>query len=174
MRRLIILVLGAALLAFAGLATACGGDGGNGGPTLEEFFQRVDELDDEFEADEAALDAQFNALDEDEILDEAPALLGQFRDLAEAFVDDLEALEAPDEARALQDAAVEAGRAVVAAFDDVIEQVGDAETPEEFFRLFEDEEFTAALERFEQVCFDAEQLAADNGITVDLNCEDEE
>lgn len=175
--RVAVTLLAGLLVLFGAVAAACDGDGGDGELTLEEFFQRVQELDDQFEAGSDALDAQFDEFDqlsEEDALERTPGLLQQQADLVEEFVDGLDALEVPDEAAELQDEAVSAGRDVVTAFNDLLDDVEVAETFDALFGIFEDEAFLAAVERFEQACLDAEELAADNGITVELNCEEEE
>ncbi len=60
------------------------------------------------------------------------------------------------------------------AFGAVIDEAENAESIEDFFAVFETGEFNTAIERFDQACLDAEQLAADIGITVDLDCDEDE
>lgn len=65
-----------------------------------------------------------------------------------------------------------AAREVARVVKEAVEDAEGAETMadlDEFFAFFETEQ--DAFDRFDEVCFEAEQLAADNGITVDLNCE---
>jgi hypothetical protein len=59
----------------------------------------------------------------------------------------------------------------VQALRDGIEDAEGAESIEEAFAGFDTEE---AASRFDQTCLDTEQLAADNGITIDLDCGEEE
>ena len=162
-----------ALLAFAGLAVSCGDDDG-GALTLEEFFQRVEELDDDFEARSAEIDAEFEELSEEEALDQGPDLLGRQAELVGDFIDGLSELDPPEEASDLLEEAVSAGRNVADTFDGLVAELEGAQSLDDLFSFFEDPDFMAARGRFSQACFDAEQLAADNGITIDLNCEDEE
>ena len=169
------LALAAVLLAFGAIASACGS--GGEALTLEEFFQRVGELDDEQATREGEIEAQLEDL---ETLEEAEALarirdnFPQFVTLLEDFVDGLAALEPPEEAAELHEEVVRAGREVVRLFGDLVGEVENVESLEDFFVLFEIEEVNAATERFDQVCLDTEQFAANNGIEVDLDCDDEE
>ena len=161
----------AALLGVTAFASACD-DGGGDALTLEEFFQRVQELDNDFEAKAADLGAQAEGLTEESSVDETVALFRQQVGLIEEFVTNLDALEAPPEAADLVEEAVSAGNEAETALNDAIDEASDAETLDELFAVFAAPEVEAAFTRFDQVCLDAEQLAADNDITVDLNCEE--
>ena len=161
-------VIAVLVLAFGAIAAACDGDDAL---TLEEFFQRMEEVGDEFKADSAPLEEELGQLTEESSPDEALDIIQRQADLIEAFVDDLDDLSPPDEAADLMDEAVSAGRDVVQALRDGIDDAEGAESIEEVFANFETEE---ASSRFDQTCLDAEQLAADNGITVDLDCDEDE
>ena len=169
-----MVLIAGALLAFGAIAGACGGDD-NGGATLtlEEFFRQVEALDGEFEAKADELGAQAEELTEESSVDEAVALFRQQVGLIEEFVTNLDALEAPPEAADLVEEAVSAGNEAATALNDAIDKASDAETLDELFAVFAAPEVEAAFTRFDQVCLDAEQLAADNDITVDLNCGEE-
>ena len=173
-RFLALALFGSLMLAFGAIAAGCDGNGGGDALTLEEFFQRVQELDNDFEAKAADLGAQAEGLTEESSVDEAVALFRQQVGLIEEFVTNLDALEAPPEAADLVEEAVSAGNEAETALNDAIDEASDAETLDELFAVFAAPEVEAAFTRFDQVCLDAEQLAADNDITVDLNCEEDE
>lgn len=161
------------LLVGAGLfAVSCGGDGGGGTLTLEEFFAEVKALDNEFETRSGEIDAEFEELSEEEALDQGPDLLGRQAELVGDFIDGLSKLDPPEEAADLLEEAVSAGRNVADTFDGLVAELEGAQSLDDLFSFFEDPDFTAARGRFSQVCYDAEQLAADNDITIDLNCEE--
>jgi hypothetical protein len=162
------------LLLGAGLfGLSCRGGGGGDPLTLEEFFTELEALDAKFETDSNEIDAQSEGLSDEELLAQAPELFQEQADLVTEFVDGIEDLEAPDEAADLQEEAVSAGRAAVDSLEEALNESADAETLDEFFAVFEENtEFTAAVDRFDQVCLDAEALATENDITVDLNCEE--
>jgi len=168
-----VALLVVAMFALGVVASACDGDGGDDELTLEEFFQELQALDDELEAQFAELEEPFEALGEDSSVDEAADILQQQADLIQDFVDRLDDLNPPDEAADLLDEAVSAGRAAADAFQNAIDDARDAESLDELFGVFETGDIDAAFERFDEGCLDAEQLAADNDITVDLNCGDE-
>ena len=169
----LILILSSALT-IGIVAAACDDDGGGGGTvTLEEFFVALQALDDDLEEKSTELDAEGEALGEDATVDEAVAIFRQQVELIEEFVNDLDALEAPPEAADLLEEAVSAGGEVVRLFGELLDEAEGTETLDEFFGFFEGEtEAAAAFERFDQACLDLEQLAADNDITIDLNCEE--
>ena len=171
-RFLALALFGSFMLVFGAIAAGCGDDGGGGALTLEEFFQRVDELDNDFEARSAEIDAEFEELSEEEALDQGPDLLGRQAELVGDFIDGLSELDPPEEASDLLEEAVSAGRNVADTFDGLVAELEDAQSLDDLFSFFEDPDFMAARGRFSQVCFDAEQLAADNDITIDLNCSD--
>ena len=158
------------LLTFGALAAACGDDA----LTVEEYFLRLEELDNSLEAESAELEAAFDVLIETSTIEEASGLLQQQTDLIEEFVDGIDGLNPPDEAVDLHEEAVSAGRELVEALREVIDATDSPASLEEFFAPFESVEFQAAENRFTQVCLDAEQLAADNGISVDFDCDEDE
>jgi hypothetical protein len=167
--RLVPLALIAVLvLAFGAIVAACDGDDAL---TLEEFFQRLEQVADEFEADSAPLEEELGQLTEESSPDEALDIIRRQADLIEDFVDELDDLSPPDEAADLMDEVVSAGRDVVQALRDGIDDAEGAESIEEAFANFETWEVST---RFDQTCLDVEQLAADNGITIDLDCGEDE
>ena len=159
------------VLAFGALTAACDGDDAL---TLEQFFQRMEEVSDEFLADRAPLEEELGEITDESSVDEALDLLRQDADLLEGFVDELDDLNDPDEAADLMDETVSAGRDLVRVVRDAIDDAEGAESMEEVFAILWSEEIGATAERFDQGCLDAEQLAADNGITVDLDCDEDE
>ena len=173
-RFLALALFGSLMLAFGAIAAGCDGNGGGDALTLEEFFQRFQELDDDFEAGNAEIEAEFEELSEEEALDQGPDLLGRQAELVGDFIDGLSELDPPEEASELLEEAVSAGRNVADTFDGLVAELEGAQSLDDLFSFFEDPDFTAARGRFSQVCFDAEQLAADNDITIDLYCEDQE
>ena len=159
-------------LAFGAIAAACGGDGAL---SIEEYFQQLDELDDEQAMRESELEAQlgdFEALEEAEALARIRDLFPQFVTSFEDFVDGLADLDPPEEAADLHEEAVSAGREVVRLFGEAADEVENAQSLDDFFSLFESGELNAAIERFDQACFDLQEVADENDIVVDLSCED--
>ncbi len=175
-----LVLIAALLLAFGAIAAACGGDGDGGGGelTLEEYFQRVEELDTALQAGEAALDEQMeedlaSVTDEqdalDLVIDGFEAQLGNFED----FVDDLDRLDPPAEVEDAHNEAVAAQRDFLALFGDILGQLGDSDSFDAVDALFGTDEFAAAEERATQSCLAVEQIGVSNGFDVDLDCGEE-
>jgi hypothetical protein len=170
-------VLAGLSLALVIVAAACGGGGGGGALSLEKYFQRLEELDQAFDEKNDALSVQLqNELAAVASPEEAIEVLARlFRDeglpTLQGFVDDLAALDPPSEAEDAHNEAVEAGREAVQALEDLIEQIESADTPAEVERLLTDDTTDPAFERFDQACFGLQEVADDNDIAIDLNCE---
>lgn len=160
-----VLIAGA-VIGVAALGYGCSDDGG-GALTLEEYFAKLQALDDEFEDDSAALDSAFESEDLDEIksaLDAGTTSTGE-------FVDDVAELEPPEEVQETHDEAVAAGNELVEAIEAFNDEVQEAESLEALQEI----DFAAigdASERFNAVCLDMEAVASENNIELDLNCED--
>jgi len=165
------------LLASGLFAGACTGDDSKDALTLEEFFQQVQEADDAEAARSDAIDQELEAAtadaEEAEAVDATKERFPDYIDSLDQFISDLEGLEPPEEAQDLHEEAVNAGQDAIAAFrafsDDNLDDVA---TFAELGEIFNDPELMAAFERFDQACLDAEALATENDITIDLNCEE--
>ena len=167
----------ACLLVVAGsFAAACGSDDDGDPLTLEEFFQQIEDLDNDYEARtvslEADLDEAFADIESvDEAIDAAQSFFDEGAAAIETFVEGIADIDPPAEAEEFHDEVVEAYRTVVDLFSDAVDQIEETTTEEEFDALFE----TSALEdAFDEVCQDAQAFADDRGISVDFNCGDEE
>jgi len=156
------------LLLGAPFAAACGG---GGEPlTLEEFFAEAERLDDEFSAKSAELDDDFAFLNETNGLQQAPVLVEQLTDAIDVFVEGLADLNAPDEAAAVQDDAVRAGREIVVRYRALLDEAETAGSYEEVRVIFDDPDLIAAFREFDEACAAATELAAANDIEVELDC----
>lgn len=174
-RYLAMAIIGALALTLG--AVACSDDGD--ALTLEEFFQRIEELDDEFEARTESLEAKFDeAVAEvesaDEVIDAAQSFFDEGAAAIETFVEGIADIDPPEEAEELYDEVLEAGQSIVELFGDAFGQIKEATTEEEFEALFENSAIEAAFDRFDAACEDAQAFADDRGISVDFNCGDEE
>jgi hypothetical protein len=161
--------LAALCVALALVATACGGGGGGGSP-LQDYFRQLDELDDNFDEETDRLNAELESLSEEEALRRGPDFVKEQFDAFGEFVDELAALVPPDQAADAHKNAVQAGQDFVGVYSSLLGQLDDAPTLDGFFSLFQREEFTNASRRFEEACSNLAQIAAENGITVDLAC----
>ena len=149
---------------------ACTDDEGNE-LTLEDYFQQLEELDDEFSEQG---DAAFANVPENPEPADVQAALEEFTGILGDFVADIEALEPPEEAQEAHDAAVEAGNATADAYDALAEEAGNVESVDELFTGDVGQEAQEAIDQFTTACLDLQQIADDNSIEVGLNCGDEE
>lgn len=161
-------------IALVGLvfAPGCNDDDGDS-LTLEEYFQKVEEIDRSQIERSDALETRFDELGEDASVDEAADLFDEQVDLLRDFHGDLEDVEAPEEVADAHGRAVEALGDAVDTFDDLANRFRDADTLEEAFGQFDDSAF-ADFERADEACSDLVQVAADNNIEVELDCESED
>lgn len=156
------------LLALSAVAVAC--DGGGEELSLEEYFKGLEELDNKLTEQVDALEARLESLSEAEAVEQLPEILTQQGALFEDFSDGLADLDPPAEAEDLHNEAVDALGDLVDAFRDARDQAEGVDSFADFGEVF-GEDLTAAEVRITQLCQDAEQLAVDNDITVDLDCE---
>lgn len=159
-------------LILAMLAAACGG--GGGALSLEEYFQELDEgqndvdqrFEDAFQQEEPGPDTSEEevAAFAHEVVETFATILGD----AEGTFGDL---EPPTEAEDAHDALVQAigdtRTAIAAAADDL----PDALSLEELETFFETSEVEAATAAIDEACSELQAIADDNGIDVDLECE---
>ena len=179
MKSLAFSLAAALLLALGTVAAACGGGGGNK-LTLEEYFQKLDSVQEQADATFATQEASTGEPSQDASGEELAAFL---RDNVTSSADvlrdaaaDVNDLEPPDEVADAHSDIAAAINDLVAAFDDLADSVPDTLTPAELEQgtFFNSTELNAADEQFVAACNALEQIASDNGITVDLACEEEE
>ncbi len=161
----------ALVLAFGAIAAACGG---GGEPlTLEEYFQRLDEVLDN-------ADDRFEALVDQcrEDVESAESELAATRCFFDASAqvlkdvqDETDDLDPPAEAAAAHEELVTAGADFEQLVDDFGERFGDIESMSELEELSEAPELEEAGKRVEQACFDVEEIARENDIEVGLDCD---
>lgn len=85
----------------------------------------------------------------------------------------MESLDPPSEAEAAHSVFVRELRFRVELMESLADRAAEVESLsglEEVFAEFEDPEFEVAAVRFDDACRALEQVAADNGIEVDLDC----
>lgn len=175
----IITLLGVVLLAFGAVMGACDGDG-DAELTLEEYFQRIEELNDDYDARaEAAGDFWEDltgAESEEERIEVIRYWLDVQVDLIEGFFDGMVALTAlnpPDEVEDEHAEKVDATRAAFDLFRDRIDELEELEGAEFLAgvsELFEGEDLAEAEERGDEACFALQAIADENEIDIDLDC----
>ena len=152
------------------LAVACDGGGGRSGPlTLEDYFQELEGPASVLDGDSNALDGELAAVD---TVEEARAVFTQYPGVLQAFLDDLDEIDPPAEAADAHNETLETGAAFLTEFQNAIDSASDATTFEELLAATESEAFVTASDAFTATCLALTGIAADNGITVDLGCEE--
>lgn len=174
-KRIALLLSTGLLIAFGAIAVACGDDGGGGGLTLEEYFQRAVELDQEHEAvaepQRAILDQSLQGL-----ADEAALPAGAREALKELHAEEInfaEALSGLQPAAEAEDAhreAIDALQAEAVVFGEIVDQLNETTTLAQLNELFESEEAVQAEERRTSACLALQQLASDNNAEAALTC----
>jgi hypothetical protein len=171
-KRSVHIALLAATLAVASAGWACKDDSGDS-LTLEEYFQQIEALDDNTQT---RVDAAF-----EEITDEGD--VQQFRDAIkklgpalEDAAEDLGDIDPPSEVKAEHKAFSDALENWAEVTTDEARDIDNikASTPDELFVAFEETGFGAAQDDFNSACKDLLQVAIDNNIDLNMNCDDEE
>lgn len=164
-----VLVAALALIGGGTLVAACNDDGGS--LSLEEYFERVDELDQAQQDRSTELEDELDALGEDasvdQVADSFQDQIGVLRD----FVDDMDDLEPPDEVRETHDEAVRALNAAADQFASALEDFRDAASIEAAFAAFESADLSES-EKADDACRELQAIANDNDVGVDLDCGD--
>jgi len=157
-------------------AVACKG---GGALSLEEYFKRLEEIDDRSTERSDALQEELNlisdatAQDQDRI-DAAQSAFPEFVAVLDEFLASLDKLEPPKEVQADHEEALDAGREASTFFDDAAADVAAAESLSEVdlaLSVLNSPEFTAADQRFTDACVSLQKKADDNNIDVNLGCE---
>ncbi len=178
----------ACLLAIAVLAAGCGSDSDT--LTLDEYFAEFAAIDDDVDAQfEEVFEALFPEDVEDEeslenfFMDDAnlPLMLEvttAFPRLAAESLDRVGELDPPSEVADAHDDMVDALKEMLAAFEEGIDALSEAETLAEFSELESELGSTLidpAQERFDEACLAVVAIGEANGIPVSsISCEDDE
>jgi hypothetical protein len=167
----------AAMVAFAG----CGSD--SDALSLEEYFAEFEAIDAETDAAVEALFADFPDVSEDELISD-DTYLPMFQEIAGSFpgivgdaVEGMKALAPPSEVEDEHNELVAAGDQLTSAFSDANDELQDAETIADFMSIESrlDLELVApASQRFDEACLELVAAGEDNGVTVNVDCLDEE
>ena len=171
-----IVPIGLALL----MAAACGGgsdDGGDGGESLESYLQQYEALDNRAEVATDELDADYvDVLSQDQLTDDnRPDVQQYFEELGEigqTYVDDLSDLDPPAEAESLHDDSIESYQQVLDLIEEASAGIGQATSIVELQALFNTPDINAALDDANADCVALQQLAVDNNVAVDFECQD--
>jgi len=165
----IVVALAAAV---AVLAVACDG---SDGVTVEEFVNKVYQIDKAHEVTAEPLRAELGGNLEGLAPDQAlPAntidIFTKIFDEESDFADKIKAVDTPKEYRAQADEVVASMRAEVAFGRDILATFTDDTTVGDFMTAFEGDEARVIEERRSNGCLGLQKLADDNGIVVDMTC----
>ncbi len=158
-------------------AAACGGGDGEQA-ALERYFQRFERLSQEaynqFESLQEELDRAFATVESDEELVEA------YRDFFDAgqvasadFIEGINDLEPPATIEDAHREATEAGTDILEALRRARDQLAHVSSQAEMDQILDAIDAEPTFDRFEEACLMLQEIADDNGIAVDLNCDDE-
>jgi len=154
------------------LLAACG-DGGDE-LSLEEYFQRVLDIGDAAETRADTLEEESQGLGED--LNATRDYFDGLEAIAREALSDLRDIDPPAEVRDAHDEFVAGVAATQAVWKDLSDRIRDLESPSEvqalLFAMSEDPAFSAAFERQGNACVQLQGIADENGIDVDLECEE--
>lgn len=165
----------AVLLACAAFAVACS-DGGGGALTLEEYFQKLDAIQEGNDATFATQEASAPEPSPDASGEDLAAL---FRDSVTVSASTLrdagtaaDDLEPPDEVADAHADIVAAINGAADALDSAADAIPDTLTREELDsgEFFNNEDLNAAFDAITTACNALEAIATANNITVDLAC----
>ena len=140
-------------------------------PDLEAYFADLDEVEDEFRIGQASSQADFTSVVESTPLEDVITLFEELQDVIDEFVAGLEGIDPPEEAAAAHEETVAGFQAVSQLIDEAIAAAEGDATADELFAFFETEEATQASEALDATCNALQALADDNGIDVDLSCQ---
>ena len=176
MKSLAMLAAAALLVGLATFGAAC--KNGGGGLSLEEYFQELDSIQEQTDATFATQEASAGEPAADASGEELTAF---FRDNITGSADilrgaaaDVDGIDPPDEVADAHSDLVATTNELVAVLDDMADSIPDTITLADLEQgtFFDNEELNAADEQFLAACSALEQIASDNNITVDLNCEE--
>lgn len=138
---------------------------------MEQYFQRLDEVDNQAAERFDKLEGRLQpGLAPDEALDLVQELIPQQIAILRDLLEGMEELEPPAEVADAHQEAVDALRAFIDLSEDIRDQAAEAESFAEVTELLGSEESVAADQRLVETCQALEQVASDNGITIDLDC----
>ena len=157
------------LLGVGAVAAACGG--GEEELSLEEYFQKLETISDDLRERGEAFDPETGELPN---IDTLQRLLSEGVSAFQDALNEAENLDPPSEVKGAHDTFLQEARARMEVFESLADRAAEVESLsglEDVFAEFEDPDSEAADVRFDDACRALEQVAADNGIELDLGCE---
>ncbi len=167
------LLVGVGLMAASALLAACGGGGEELG--LDEYFQRLEDVKEEADARGAALE-EGGSLESAGHVEAFQEYFDEFEAIYEGVVNGVKDIDPPSEARNAHDEFVVALEEAQKALREFADRVGEAESFSDLEALIgavAEPGFEAALEGVEDACRELQEVADENDIEIDLECEEE-
>jgi hypothetical protein len=149
---------------------------GGGTLTIEEYFQRLQALNDAADERSEELENAFNADflaagSEEGVLQAFENFFTDSLPIFEDFVDGMEDLDPPAAVEDAHNESVEGSAELLAVVRSVLDRLDDVDSTASLEDLFEEEGFYAARERLDTACVALQDIADENEIDVDLDCE---
>ena len=161
-------LIAALLLAFGAIAAACGG---GGEPlTLEEYFQRLEELTNELDQRADALEPAVGGSPDDQIEVFQDALNGFLPVLAD-FVGGIKELNPPEELEEPHSGFVARSDDVLKVLESLVDELENVESEAELNKVIAGFESSAALAPVGQACLALQRVFDERELDVDLRCE---
>lgn len=177
----ITIALACALLFAAGVAVVgCGGEDGGEELTIEEYFDQLGAAYERFSQRSEAVNEEFYdrmVADPSEEIppEEFESFFRAHLELLQEYLDELDGLSPPGEARDVHEELLDAGRELHDAQEADLQEMVDAEFPTDIgpqlTEEMQDESWTQLGERLARACTALEAIAAEHGIDADLDCE---
>ena len=144
--------------------------------TIEEYFQRLQALNDVADERSEELENAFNADflaagSEEGVLQAFENFFTDSLPIFEDFVEGMEDLNPPAAVEDAHNESVEGGAELLAVVRSVLDGLDDLESTASLEDLFEEEGFFAAGDRLDTACFALQDIADENEIDGDLDCE---
>ena len=138
--------------------------------TLAQYFERVQEISTERSAEIDGLDEKFDALGEDDV-DGLHDVFHELSDINREGIEEIDDVGAPGEVGDEHKEFVKTGLAMSDKFDEIVDEIGDADTMEEAFDIFlSTDALDGAEAEFVEACEALQKIGTDAGIEVDLDC----
>ena len=166
---------GIAALGLVVLIAACGGDNDSDESNLREYFGRLQTLTDEVRDRAATTVADPTNLDPSDpaTFDNIASVFDESLDIYRDFVDDVRDLNPPNEARDAHDTLIDTLDAFLGSNEELIDQIENADTEAAFSAIFANAAADIEVVPVDAACGNLQQVAADNNISVNLDCGDD-
>jgi hypothetical protein len=157
--------------------SACGG-GSADEPTLQEYFERVQQLSADADGKSEEIDEEyahlFDGTDEEfgpESREEYERYFRAQLDPLDDLADGLSGVDAPSDVSDEHDRLVAVFKDIRGSYETFIDEIGGVDTNEDLAEVFFSNDFIAAASEFEAACKNLQAIADDRDISVDLECE---